>query len=119
MKTTLHRIQGWYQKNLGKLVLFFILIELFTLTIMYVPYLNLLFIALNGFALQVIFWYAIFLPSVRLLVYFSLGCMVFGYSVTFIRYNAGLELAGILLFTILVLLFVTFLKDYISTNNHE
>lgn len=117
MNTTLYSMKGWYQKNLGKLVLFFILIELFTLTIMYVPYLNLLFIALNGFALQVLFWYVIFQPSTKTLVVLSLIFIVFSYVVTFIRYTAGLELAGVLLFAMFVLLFVDFLKAFIKQDN--
>lgn len=120
MKNVEKFLPAWYTRNLSKIVLFFIILQIFTLTIFYIPYVNVLVLTFNGFTLLFFFWYVIFQPGAGAIVLFSGILLLVSLVSTILQFKALLEVLGIILYLMIVLIFINHLRTYVrNTKNLE
>lgn len=117
MNFKLKNLKNDYKENLDKVVLFFIIIVVFTLTVVYIPYLNILFSLINGLALVVISWYVLFHPSQKTLIIISLIALFFAYGFTFLKIVFIQEMLGNLIFLFLVFILINLIKESIKNED--
>ena len=112
-----NKFSFWYKNNLEKIVLVFIILVIFTLTVAYIPYLNVLFPPSFGFLIVFLTWYLLFSPTISILAF--LGIVVLGIALvsTFLELVFLAETMGEFLYILLVLIAINFFKDFLRERN--
>lgn len=105
------RFQEWYEKNFKKVVLLFLIAVIFTLLLVYMPFINLVFTSSLGFLIAVIIWYLLFAPRTRVLVFLAIGIVFLAMILTLTDLAIFSESLGIFLYLLLVFIFFNFLKE--------
>lgn len=111
MVQKLNDLTIWYKKNTAKILLLFIVIVVFTLTITFIPYLNILIFPAAGIGFSFIIWYILFLPGTRVLVTLGLGILFITLSFSLIRMNSIADAIGDIFYLILVFIFFNNLRE--------
>ena len=106
-----NKFTNWYKKNLEKVILLFITLVTFTLTVVYIPYLNVVFSSAVGFLIAFITWYLLFNPRTYVLVILAIAGLGIALIATLLELNFLAEAIGEFLYLILVLSIVNFIKD--------
>lgn len=101
----------WYKNNLGQIVFIFLILIFFTLTITYIPFLN-LFISPNiGFGISIVAWYVLFMPSTRILTVIAILFLLLGILSTLLSIGVLTEIISKLLFIFLIFIFISYLRE--------
>lgn len=110
----LTKLINWYLKSMSKLVLLFMIIVVASVTSIYVPYLN--FLISPGVRMLIIFMtiYILFPLSTRILVGISMGVIAMASIFTFIELAFIAQVMGDLLYLLLVVIFVNYIKNFIK-----
>jgi hypothetical protein len=116
MQINKNKIKIWYKENLGKIVLLFIILVIFTLTIAYTPYLNILFSPLIEFMIVFIAWYLLFNPTIFILVF--IGILVSGITLitTLLRLSLLSDAIGEYIYLLIVLIVISFIKQLLNSS---
>lgn len=99
-----------YDKNLKKIVFLLLILVFFTLTVVYIPFLNVFATPIMGFGIFIVMWYILFPPSIKFLVYASLGLIVLAYIATIFEIGILQDAIGQLLFVLAIFIFINYLK---------
>lgn len=113
------KLKVWYKENLEKIALVFIILVAFTLTIVYIPYLNVFFSPTVGFLITFLIWYLLFMPTVSLLVRMGVVSLGVGLIATLLELNFLAETIGEFLYVLLVLVVINFVKDFLSSSESK
>lgn len=116
MQMNKNKIQTWYKDNLGKIVLVFIILVIFTLTTAYIPYLNVLFSPLVGFLIVFLTWYFLFYPPVFVLVYLGIAASGIALIATLLELSFLSEALGEFIYILLILIVINFIKEFASSS---
>jgi hypothetical protein len=103
----------WYCRSTDRIVLLFLVIVLFTLIIVYVPYLNVLILPSLGGLIVFSMWYILFPPTVRSLVYVAIGMLCISFGFTVIGIHSFAERIGNILYLLIVFIFITLFRSFI------
>ncbi len=106
--------RNWYNENLGKVVLIFLLAVVFGMLFIYVPFLNLIFGPLISFFILFFLWFVLFPPSIRTLVGIGIFTLFCACALSLLRVESLAEPFGEILYMILVLIGFRYLQEYIS-----
>ncbi len=104
------KIRRWYYRRLGRIVLLFLVVVLFTLTVAYIPYLNVLLGSL-GILVSLITFYILFPPSTKVLIYISVIASFIACMLLLAELNFIVDLIGNLLFLLLIFIFINYGKS--------
>lgn len=110
MKRT-KKIVTWYEKNINKLVIFFIIIVLVSLIFVYVPYTNVFIPTTVSFGIVFLLGYWFFSPSTTLLVALSLAILVISLTFSVLRVPVLAESISDVLYVFLIFIFLNCVKD--------
>lgn len=113
----LDKIKNWYINKIARLLLFFIVIVVVSLTAVYIPYLS--FIFSPGLRVFIIFlsFYLLFPLSTSKLVYISIVSICFAFIFTILEMKFMAEPLGELLYLILVFIFINYVKSIFKEKN--
>ena len=106
------KFSNWYKENLGKIVLIFIILVIFTLTVVYIPYLNVLFSPAIGFLVVFLSWYFLFRPSTYILVILEIIALCIALVSALLEVGFLAEAVGEFLYVSLVLIAFNFITDF-------
>jgi len=104
-------MKKWYFANLGKIVLLSLVIVLFTVTVSYVPYFNLL-LRWSGILVSIITFYLLFPQSTKTLVILSMVVLFFAFLCTLVKLDSLVEASGSLLMLILIFIAINYGKGF-------
>lgn len=110
-KEKVKKIIDWYLNSLGRILLLFIVIVTFTLTVVYVPYINLIFPSIVGLSIVLLFWYLLFPPSTRLLITLSFIFLFFSLLNSLVGLTALSEICGQAIYVFLIFIFVNRIRE--------
>lgn len=111
MKEYLHRLHRWYEKNFRKIVLLFLVIVVFTLLLVYLPFANLILTPPLGFLIAAFSWYILFSPSRRVLTSLSLFAILLAMLLTLADLDVFAESVGMFLFLMIAFLFINLIRE--------
>lgn len=111
MQEYLDQLYRWYAKSLKKIVLLFIIIVVFTLLLIYLPFANLIFTASVGFFITFISWYILFSPGTKILIIISFSVILLSAILTFVELNFFVESLGILLYLMISFISVNLFRE--------
>jgi hypothetical protein len=114
-KIKLENLTFWYSANLEKLVFLLLVVVLFTLTAIYIPFLNVFITPIVGFVMCMVVWYALFLPNIEVLVCISLIAMLIAIVATFFPIGILLDVASQLLYILIIFILVNFIREEIRS----
>ena len=103
----------FYSNNSEKILIFTIII-LFTLVVVYIPYLNIILSPNIAFFVISLFWYFLFTPATRTLTVISLVTLFFALIGTLIKVNIVSELAGQVIYLLLIFILFNYIKKIIQ-----
>src|SRR3972149_1768466 len=112
INTIFEEIKKWYLRNLGKIVFLFLVTVFFTVTIMFIPYLNILLGSSVGILISLVTFYLLFPPPTKVLAYISVIVLFFAYIFVVLQLNFMAELMGNLLFLLLVFIAINYGKSF-------
>lgn len=101
----------WYYENLGRILLLFIIIVTFTLAVVYVPYLNIVFSSLVALFIVIFSWYLLFPPSTYLLTIISISMLFFAFVASELQLSMTSEVLGEGIYIFLIFIFINYLKE--------
>jgi len=104
----------WYRNNLGKIVFLLAATVISTLTMAYVPYLNIIIPSSVRFLAVFLIWYILFSPSNILLIFFSIILLIIAAIVALIELDSLAETFGIVIYLSLILVFINDIKNFFS-----
>lgn len=110
-KSRLEDLKNWYSRSLGKLVFLFLILVFFTLTTVYIPFLNVVTTPSVGFGLFIIGWYMLFSPTTKVIVGISLVTLLIEFLFTFFSVEFLVEAIAEFLFLLLIFIFVNYIKE--------
>ncbi len=94
----------WYGANLKKIVFLLFVLVFFTLTIVYIQFLNVFITPSAGFGIFILVWYILFSPHTEFLIFTALVSILLAYLATV--FNIGILLNEISHFLFLIMLFI-------------
>lgn len=107
----LDNLIAWYKNNLGQILFIFLILVFFTLTITYIPFLN-LFISPNiGFGISIIAWYVLFMPSTKILTIVAVVFILIGFLSTAFLIGVLTEAISKLLFLLIIFIFISYIRE--------
>ena len=101
----------WYEENLKKIVFLLLVLVFSTLTVVYIPFLNVFITPSVGFGILIIVWYILFSPNTKLLVYFSLVLIGIAYIATIFDIDALWNGISQFLFIVIIFILINYLKN--------
>ena len=111
IKTKFENINKWYNKNLGKIVLLFLVVVFFTTSIAYIPYLNIILRSSMGILISLIVFYLLFPPPTKFLTFLCIMVLFLSYISVVLRVNFILDWLGSLIFLLLIFMITNFAND--------
>lgn len=114
MRIMRERLDIWYKKNLGKVVLLLIFIVIFTLSLSYIPYLNIFIVPPLSFGLSLIVWYILFSPNTRIVLSLSIGVLLIATMFSLLRIPFLAESIADALYIFLIFILINYIKDFIE-----
>lgn len=113
----MNKINNWYKKNIGKILLLSIVLTFFTVTVKLVPYFSFLFSGEVGFSIVIIVWYLLFLPSTKLLVFIVWGLLPIAFLSAYFQLDTISNFIGNFMYLDLLLIFMNYIRDYFKNKN--
>jgi|SRR3989344_4539493 len=107
----LESIKKWYNNNLGRMVLLFFVVIFFTTSVAYIPYFNIILRSSVGIVISLITFYLLFPPPTKILASIFIVVLFLSYIFVILKLNFALDSIGGLLFFLLVLMFINYIKD--------
>lgn len=113
----LNKTREWYLSNMAKLLLFFIVVVVISLTAVYIPYLS--FILSPGIRLFIIFlcFYLLFPLSINKLVIIAVIAIFFAFIFTILEMGFIAESLGDLLYLLLIFILIGHFKLIVKEKN--
>ena len=120
MKTIINKqaLSAWYEKNIARIVLFLVILVFSTVTVTYIPYLNVFITAEIGMGIAFFSWYAIFWPSTRLLIAMAVVILVISMGLAALRLTSLDDIIGSILYALLVAILTNYAKDMAKQKDH-
>lgn len=106
-----HRILKWYVNNTSKIVFLLFVTVVFTLTFVYIPYINILFSSWIGMLLIYFLWYLLFSPKLDVLLFIGVVTCVVGFIFTILGLAVFSDKVGEFFYFTLLLLFLRLSYD--------
>lgn len=116
MKIKFELLGDWYKKNLGRIVLILIFVVLFTLSLSYIPYLNIFISPTLGFGLSIIVWYVLFHPNTKILISLSFGVLLITMAFSLLRIPFLAESIADVLYLFLIFILINYIGDLVVRN---
>lgn len=107
----LTKIIQWYEQSLKKIVFLLLVLVFFTLTVVYIPFLNVFITPSVGFGILIIVWYILFSPNTKMLVYISLILIGIACVATIFGIDALWNGISQFLFIIIIFILINYLKN--------
>lgn len=117
MKIEFERLNAWYKENLGKIVLLLIFVVVLTLSLSYIPYLNILILPPLNSGLAIIVWYILFFPSNRVILLLSLGVLFISMVFSLLKIHFLAESIADVLYLFLIFILINYTRGYLSGKN--
>lgn len=118
MRTVFKRVIKWYKSNLHKIVLIFIIIVIFTISLLYIPYLNIIISPPLGFGFTTLVWYMLFSPKTRILVMLSIVVLFISLFFSLLRISLFAESVADILYLFLIFILANYVQDLWIKNSH-
>lgn len=112
MEISFDFLSSWYKKNLGRIVLLLIFVVVFTLSLSYIPYLNIFVSPALGFGLSVIVWYILFYPDTRILVSLSFGVLLVAMLLSLLKIPFLAESIADVLYLFLIFILINYIREF-------
>lgn len=112
------KINSWYKKNIGKILLLCIIFTFFTVTIRLIPYFNFLLSGGAGFALVFIAWYFLFSPSTKILAWIILGLLPLAFLSAYFQLDMISNSLGEFMYLELLLIFFNYVRGFLKDRNN-
>jgi len=119
MKIEPRKLVNWYKNNLGKIVLLFIIIVIFTLSFYYIPYLNIIISPPLSFGFTLMVWYVLFSPSTKIVVILSLSILFISLFFSILRISLFAESIADVLYLFLIFILTNYVKDLWRKNSRS
>lgn len=107
-------VKNWYLRNMGKLVLLFIVIVVVSVVFTYIPYLNFIISPVIRTLIIFLCIYILFPLSTRTLAAISMGAIVLAFIFTLVELDFIAQMLGDILYLLLVSIFINYVKTFIK-----
>lgn len=107
-------VKNWYLRNMGKLVLLFIVIVVVSVVFAYIPYLNFIISPIIRVLIIFLCIYILFPLSTRTLAAISMGAIVLAFIFTLVELDFIAQMLGDILYLLLVSIFINYVKAFIK-----
>lgn len=111
-------LSDWYEKNIGRIVLLLIILVFSTITVAYIPYLNVFITAEIGMGVAFFSWYVIFWPSTDLLIAMAGAVLVISMGLATLRLSSLDDIMGSILYALLVAILINYGRDMAKQKDH-
>lgn len=109
----INRLKKWYAMNLGKIVFLLLVVVFFALTVVYVPFLNVIITPEIRTGISIIAWYILFLPRTKTILYICFAILVIGFFYTIVGVSSLIDSVGVLLFLLIIFILMNYIKEEI------